>query len=190
MVGIDEVGRGCWAGPLLVVAARKAGPLPRGLKDSKLLSRLQREAIFEKLVLSCQFGGGWVTSPEIDKLGLAEALRVGVLRSLNALGVAPSEQIIMDGNVNYISTAYLNAECIINADNSVPIVSAASVYAKVLRDRFMTKLALKYPKYGFENHVGYGTATHMAALKEHGVIDGIHRKSYKPVRRILEVGQR
>jgi ribonuclease HII len=190
MVGVDEVGRGCWAGPLLVVAARKVKPLPSGLNDSKLLSRLQRETIFEKLVISCQFGEGWVTPVEIDEIGLADALRIGVIRSLNAIKVSANEKIIMDGNVNYVPVRYTKSRCAINADSTVPIVSAASVCAKVLRDRFMIELVQKYPKYGFEKHVGYGTTTHSAALKEHGVIDGIHRKSYKPVKKILEASQR
>jgi ribonuclease HII len=189
MVGVDEVGRGCWAGPLLVVAARKTKPLPSSLKDSKLLSRIQREVLFEKLILSCQFGEGWVTSVEIDNLGLAGALRVGVARSLLALGVGENEQIIMDGKVNYISKTYTNVKCLVRADVAVPSVSAASVYAKVLRDLFMIKLAKKHPEYGFERHVGYGTAGHSVALKQYGIIDGVHRKSYKPIRKILGVNQ-
>jgi ribonuclease HII len=185
MIGIDEVGRGCWAGPLLVVSARKIKPLPKELKDSKLLSRTKREAMFEKLILSCQFGEGWVTVSEIDKLGLAEALKRGVARSLSELDTELNEQIIMDGSVNYAPVKFTKSKCIINADNSVPIVSAASVYAKVLRDRYMTRLARKYPKYRFEKHVGYGTSAHISALKHYGVIDGIHRKSYKPIRAVL-----
>lgn len=188
LVGIDEVGRGAWAGPLLVVAARKNRPLPKSLKDSKSLSRAQREDFFEYLINACQFGEGWVTVREIDSYGLAKALRIGVARSLEALNAALDEQIIMDGKVNYVSGKYTKVKCIINADVTVPLVSAASIYAKVLRDKRMIKLAKKYPKYGFDRHVGYGTATHSAALIKHGVIDGVHRKSYKPVRKILEVG--
>lgn len=187
MVGIDEVGRGCWAGPLLVVAARRVEALPKGLKDSKQLSRMQREAIFEELLISCQFGEGWVTSDEIDKNGLAKALRIGVSRSLKALAVRNDEQIVMDGQVNYMPKEYINIQCVVGADSSVPIVSCASIYAKVLRDRHMIKIAKTYPEYGFEKHVGYGTTTHVEALRQFGAIDGLHRKSYKPVKKIIEV---
>jgi ribonuclease HII len=188
MVGIDEVGRGCWAGPMLVVAARKTKLLPKDLKDSKLLSRAQREKIFEHLLGSCQFGEGWVSSKEIDEMGLADAMRMGMTRSIGALDVPYNERIIMDGKVNYAPSEYTEVECVINADVTVPLVSAASVYAKVLRDRYMIKLAEKYPKYGFELHVGYGTATHKSALEKHGVLDGVHRKSYKPIRKIVGAG--
>lgn len=188
MVGIDEVGRGCWAGPLLVVAARQTKSLPKGLKDSKQLSRAKREEIFEALTLSCQFGEGWASVREIDKLGLAGALRIGVTRSLEALGAEIDESIIMDGSVNYVPAEYTKAKCVINADASVPLVSAASVYAKVLRDSYMIKLAKKYPEYGFEKHVGYGTVAHNASLRKYGIINGVHRKSYKPVKTILGVG--
>jgi ribonuclease HII len=92
----------------------------------------------------------------------------------------------MDGSVNYVPARYTKSNCIINADVTVPIVSAASVYAKVLRDRYMIQLAKKYPIYSFERHVGYGTAIHRAALVKHGSIDGLHRKSYKPVMKMIE----
>jgi ribonuclease HII len=181
MVGVDEVGRGCWAGPLLVVAARAKSELPEGLKDSKLLSRKQRTKILELLSISCDFGEGWVRTIEIDKLGLAKALRLGVRRALVKLQVGATEEIIMDGKVNYLPKKFINGVAVVNADNLVPIVSASSIYAKVTRDNFMAKLATKHPLYSFEKHVGYGTKEHQQALNLYGLVNGVHRQSYSPI---------
>lgn len=183
-IGIDEVGRGCWAGPLLVVAARATGPLPQGLTDSKLLSKAQREAFLPDIVASCELGEGWVQSEEIDQVGLAGAMRIGVSRALIMLGARFEDSIILDGNINYCPKEFVNATPVIKADALHPIVSAASVYAKVMRDAHMVRLAQFHPFYGFEKHVGYGTALHQAALKIHGV-SKIHRKSYKPIQAFL-----
>jgi ribonuclease HII len=184
IVGVDEVGRGCWAGPLLVVAARSAGKLPAELKDSKLMTKRQREEILNTLSISCQFGEGWVRASEIDKYGLAPALRLGVKRALVNLGAEITEEIIMDGKVSYLPKKFINGRCLVNADNLVPVVSAASVYAKVSRDNFMAKLALRYPAYSFEKHVGYGTKAHIEALNTHGLIKYVHRTSYSPIAKL------
>jgi ribonuclease HII len=179
MIGIDEVGRGCWAGPLLVVAARRTGRLPKGLTDSKLLTALQREKLYQALEGTCQFGEGWVTPPEIDAAGLTAAMRLGVQRALVAINAEASEQIIMDGLINYADPAFVSVHCRVKADLSVPLVSAASIYAKVTRDRYMRSLS-EYPQYGFDKHVGYGTALHRAMLELHGLTP-LHRRSFKPL---------
>jgi ribonuclease HII len=181
MVGVDEVGRGCWAGPLLVVAARAKSQLPEGLKDSKLLTKEQRTKILNKLSISCEFGEGWVKASEIDRYGLAQSLRLGVRRALVQLQSEIGEEIIMDGKVNYLPKKFIKGYCQVDADNLVPIVSAASVYAKVTRDKYMAKLAEKYPLYNFEKHVGYGTLEHRLALKTYGIIKNVHRLSYRPI---------
>lgn len=183
-VGVDEVGRGAWAGPLLVVAARGRANLPASIRDSKLLTEKQRLKILDLLSNSCEFGEGWVGVEEINKIGLAGSLRLGVARALDALSVLPAEKIILDGKINYCSTKFINARCLVKADVSIPIVSAASIYAKVLRDKFMHKLALKHPGYMFENHVGYGTKAHQVALKRYGIIDGVHRLAYRPIQKL------
>lgn len=183
-VGIDEVGRGCWAGPLLVVAARSKGLLPEGLADSKLLSKKQRESLFDAIKSTCDLGEGWVQPEEIDELGLTRAMKLGVSRALMALGVSPNDAIIMDGLINYCPDEFENVEAIAKADQTEPIVSAASIYAKVTRDNHMMRAAQFHPFYGFEKHVGYGTALHQNALKVHGV-SKIHRRSYKPVAAFL-----
>ncbi len=184
MIGIDEVGRGCWAGPLLVVAARQHCELPLGLRDSKQLSARKRQQFTEEIKQSCDLGLGWVKEAEIDKLGLAGAMRLGVKRALDELGALNDERIIMDGSVNYCSDNYTHVECVVKADDQFPIVSAASIYAKVLRDDYMAGIATQHPNYGFEKHVGYGTQAHLEAIQQFGVLP-IHRKSYKPIQRLL-----
>lgn len=189
MIGIDEVGRGAWAGPLLVVAARQIGQLPAGLRDSKLLKRRQRQAILIKLRKSCKFGEGWVTAAEIDRIGLAAALRLGVNRALLGLRADHADEIVLDGAVNYVQTTYKNARCQVRADVQVPVVSAASVYAKVKRDRYMMVLDKKHPAYGFAAHVGYGTKAHSTALLEFGVLKDVHRLSFRPISSLRRVVQ-
>lgn len=184
MIGIDEVGRGCWAGPLLVVAARQNGTLPAGLADSKVLPKTKRTALLPLIEASCQLGEGWVEPAEIDAVGLTAAMQLAVARALGSLGAQPSEAIIMDGSFNYCAPEFTNVTCVIKADAEHPIVSAASIYAKVKRDQLMTDLATNVPGYGFEKHVGYGTKLHIEALQKLGV-SSHHRKSYKPVQALL-----
>ncbi len=184
IVGIDEVGRGCWAGPLLVVAARQINQLPTTLKDSKLLTKKKRELLYYDIEIACDIGEGWVEPAEIDKLGLTNAMFLAVKRALSMLNASHDETIIMDGNINYCPQDFKNVSCIIKADSLHPIVSAASVYAKVKRDRFMTDIAKKYPDYQFQKHVGYGTKLHNDLLKKFGV-SPIHRLSYKPIQSLL-----
>ena len=168
----------------MVVAARAKTQLPNGLRDSKLLSRKQRLEILNKLSISCDFGEGWIKAVEIDRHGLAKALRLGVRRALRAVNAQIDEEIIMDGKVNYIPKKFKNVNCVVDADNLVPIVSAASIYAKVSRDNFMFRLAQGHPSYNFENHVGYGTKQHLKAITHLGVIRFVHRRSYTPISRL------
>lgn len=184
MIGIDEVGRGCLAGPLLVVAARQKGVLPTGLADSKVLSRAQREQLFLQLGDACEFGEGWVKATEIDRIGLTKAMKLGVKRALRAINVPVDEKIIMDGKLNYFPARFKSAVCLVDADALVPLVSAASVYAKVRRDRFMIELAKRHPDYHFDSHVGYGTKKHLDALRRFGSLKHVHRQYYAPVKAV------
>ncbi len=181
MIGVDEVGRGSWAGPLLVVAARQISNLPAGVTDSKLLTKFRREALIEDIESSCQLGEGWVQPEEIDEYGLAQAMRIGVSRALLMIGASWDESIIMDGNINYCPAEFKSVECQVGGDILHPIVGAASVYAKVRRDKHMISLAKLYPIYGFDKNVGYGTRLHQLMLRVHGPCQ-IHRRSYKPVK--------
>jgi ribonuclease HII len=186
MIGIDEVGRGAWAGPLLVVAARVKPhlELPEGLTDSKLLTKMQKDLFYEQLKITCEFGEGWVEVNEIDEMGLSPALKLGAMRAIADLGDVENEEICIDGTVNFLADSFPKSFTKIKADITEPIVSAASVYAKVLRDRKMVKLHYEMPEYGFKDHVGYGTQAHIAALKVYG-ISIYHRKSFKPIMDLL-----
>lgn len=186
MIGIDEVGRGAWAGPLLVVAARQISILPDGLKDSKILTKKRREILAPKISLACEIGEGWVLPSEIDALGLAGAMELAVNRALASITARPNEEIIMDGLINYCPNQYVNVSCFAAADNAFPIVSAASIYAKVRRDTHMVTLTEPYKKYAFDKHVGYGTKLHMEKLKAYGVSD-IHRLSFEPVKKFANL---
>jgi ribonuclease HII len=180
MIGIDEVGRGCWAGPLLVVAMRQTSEIPPHVTDSKLLSKSRREAIFDELSTYGTYGEGWVTPHEIDEIGLSGGMKLGVARALEAIKAQLTEQIIMDGSVNYCGERFSNVLTVIKADLHHPCVSAASIYAKVRRDTFMAEQSSNYPEYDFASHVGYGTQAHQRALEKYGP-SPLHRLSYKPV---------
>jgi ribonuclease HII len=179
IVGIDEVGRGCWAGPLAAGAVLLRRSIP-GLKDSKQLSREQREkldVIIRKQALA--FGVGWAEASEIDALGMTAAIKLAMERALDCIKIDYKE-VVIDGSLNFLRDNP-KVRSLTKADLFIPAVSAASIIAKVARDNFMAELAAKYPGYGFERHVGYGTAIHSAALNQLGVSD-IHRKSFKPIR--------
>lgn len=188
MIGVDEVGRGAWAGPLLVVAARQHKPLPHGVADSKILTRLRREILYDELKKVCDFGEGWVMPAEIDQLGLGEAMRLGTARALHALGADKSDKIVMDGSVNYCGVDFYRSSAVIDADALFPVVSAASIYAKVLRDSYMMQLPPRYKAYAFDRHVGYGTKLHIERLRQYGVSD-IHRRSYAPIKKLLRLSR-
>lgn len=183
VVGIDEVGRGCWAGPLVAGAVGLVNPV-LGLKDSKKLSKLQRDRLSQQIVDSgAAIGLGWVSVAEIDKLGLTAAVRLAMERALAGVAMAYDE-VIVDGNFNFLAHLPSTRE-LIRADDTVPAVSAASIVAKVARDNYMIDLANTYPGYGFEAHVGYGTALHQAGLQELGV-SAVHRRSFKPIKALLQ----
>lgn len=182
IVGIDEVGRGCWAGPLVAAAVALREPIT-GVKDSKKLSKLQRDRLAIEIKLrAVAFGIGWVTPAELDTIGMTAAVGLAMQRALDQIEVQ-YEQLIIDGAINYFPNDS-RAQALIKADDSVPAVSAASIIAKVARDDYMSHLATTYPLYGFEKHVGYGTALHAEMLKLHGIC-AIHRRSFKPIQALL-----
>ncbi len=182
IVGIDEVGRGCWAGPLVAGAVILKNPID-GIKDSKKLSKSQREKLTLQIKAEAvAIGIGWVWPDEVDAIGVTAAIKRAMQLALDQIG-GSYDQVIIDGHLNFLRENPKTI-AVVKADDSVPSVSAASIVAKVARDNYMAEIAAKYPEYGFEKHVGYGTTLHIQKLKLHGVSE-IHRKSYKPIRALL-----
>ena len=180
ILGIDEVGRGPWAGPLLVCACILHEPIP-DLTDSKKLTPKKREELEPIIKQKSSYGFGWISAKELDKLGLSDALRAATREAVKNIKV-PFHEIIIDGTINFLSNTPLekHVTTLAKADLLVPEVSAASILAKVARDKYMIEIATKYPNYHFEKHVGYGTALHKKALELHGPCPE-HRTSFKPI---------
>jgi len=184
IVGIDEVGRGCLAGPVVASAVLLDDATSKILKrmhltDSKCMSKKQRENAYDNIIkYALAYGIGWSSPQDIDNYGLTHAISLAMQQALDS--IAPEYRtVIIDGNYNFLPS---NVKVItkIKADTTEISVSAASILAKVARDRFMEEQAAIYPQYGFEKHVGYGTKQHLSALKTHGP-SCIHRFSVKPV---------
>lgn len=183
IVGIDEVGRGCWAGPLVAGAVILDKPID-GLKDSKLLSKKERERlaiIINEKALAV--GLGWVEAATIDAQGLNVATGLAMKQALDHIKL-DYDQVIIDGNYNFLKDNPKSVS-LIKADQTIDAVSAASIIAKVARDQYMANQAAQYPNYGFEKHVGYGTKLHLERLKLYGV-SSLHRRSFKPVSSLLQ----
>ncbi|HVC36152.1 MAG TPA: ribonuclease HII [Candidatus Dormibacteraeota bacterium] len=182
-VGIDEVGRGCWAGPLVAGAVILNQPID-GLKDSKKLSANQRQQLAKTIHSEAGIAAlGWVTAKEIDSLGLTKAVSLAMQRAIDQIQM-DYQEIIIDGNYNFLFPNP-KSRTIIKADCLVAEVSAASIIAKVARDQYMSQVAKKYPNYGFEKHVGYGTDLHRERLQKYGPCDQ-HRRSFKPIQLMLD----
>jgi len=187
ILGIDEVGRGPWAGPLVVGAVVLGDAAIEGLTDSKKLSAKRRDQL--DILIREQAAGwglGWVHAEELDQLGLAESLRVATIRAVEAVHT-PYSEIIIDGTINFLKETAKGkyVTTLAKADLLIPSVSAASIIAKVARDAFMAEQAAVYPGYGFEKHVGYGTALHRNAIDALGITP-LHRKSFAPIAKIVD----
>ncbi len=176
MIGIDEVGRGSWAGPLVVCAARLRGTID-GLADSKALSAKKRLELLPIIMDNADLGFGWISADEIDDIGLSAALKQATAIAMLEIGVHTQEEIIIDGNVSFVPS-YKPVRLVPKADTKIPAVSAASIAAKVVRDARMNDLAQHYPEYGFMSHVGYGTQQHREAIIRYGRTP-LHRNSFR-----------
>ncbi len=183
VVGVDEVGRGCLAGPVCVAAVALDAIIP-GLKDSKKLSPLKRQAFARQIKYDARaIGIGWAPHSYIDQFGLTAALAWAAKKALLSTA-QPIETVLLDGNHNYIGDP--RVKTIINGDDLEPSISAASIIAKVARDAYMARISMLYPNYGFERHVGYGTVVHKAALFAHGPC-ALHRMSFLPLQGLSRV---
>jgi len=185
ILGIDEVGRGSWAGPLVVGAVVLGGAQIEGLTDSKKLTKSQRVRLeVEIRQKAAGFGLGWVAADELDKIGLSQALVEATKRAVEQVRTYYDE-IIIDGTVNFLKGTNKGkyVTTMKKADLLIPAVSAASILAKVARDDYMTQQAKTNPGYGFERHVGYGTAKHSAAINELGITP-LHRLSFAPIKKM------
>lgn len=182
ILGIDEVGRGPWAGPLVVGAVVLGGESIDGLTDSKKLSKKRRDEL-DVLIRerAAGYGLGWVHANEIDEIGLSEALRLATKRAVEQVQTSYHE-IIIDGTINFLTgtTKGQYVTTMPKADLLVPSVSAASIIAKVARDNYMAEQDSIYEGYKFASHVGYGTAVHRAAIESRGVTP-LHRLSFAPL---------
>jgi ribonuclease HII len=184
ILGIDEVGRGPWAGPLVVGAVVLGEVIIDGLTDSKKLSRKQRERLdIEIREKAAGFGLGWVEAAMIDEIGLSQALVLATKKAVEQIKI-PYQEIIIDGTINYLSSTNKGkyVKTMKKADLLIPSVSAASIIAKVARDNFMFLQDDIYPGYDFKSHVGYGTLAHITAIEKLGVTP-LHRLSFAPLQK-------
>ena len=189
ILGFDEVGRGSWAGPLVVGACiLPDGCQIEGLTDSKKLTAKRRLALEPEIqARALDFGLGWVEADEIDQIGISQALKLAAQRALTELDkqlLAEVEQIIVDGISDFVGDVRVST--MKQADLLIPSVSAAAILAKVARDRHMVELSMdtRYAQYGFEKHVGYGTKAHHQVILDYGVSDQ-HRRSFRPMSELV-----
>ena len=186
IVGIDEVGRGPIAGPVTVCTCVVPNNFDfekfEGIKDSKKLSPKKRQEWFAKIsdLKSCgelDFTFSSVSAKEIDEIGIAPAIKKALNKSLEKLALNPLLTTVkLDGSLK-APKEFIFQETIIKGDEKIPIISAASIVAKVTRDKYMTEQSEIYPLYGFEKHKGYGTVEHYKSIHKHG-ISPLHRKSF------------
>ncbi|NLC28267.1 MAG: ribonuclease HII [Campylobacteraceae bacterium] len=161
LCGIDEAGRGCLAGPL-VVAGCVLYETVNSLDDSKALSPKRRDELFKAIKNNAKFTLVWFSHKRVDEWGLSKCLEMAILRIQKEF---KEYEILMDGNCSF---GVKNIKTLVKADALIPQVSAASILAKVARDRYMLRMSERYPNYGFSSHKGYGAKKHIDAIKLHG----------------------
>jgi ribonuclease HII len=187
IAGVDEAGRGPLAGPVVAAAVILDDLAPiKGLADSKQLTPARRERLYDEIrakALCCSIAQASVE--EIDRLNILQATLLAMQRAVQGLRLKP-HKVLVDGN--RLPALDVLAEAIVSGDALVPAISAASIVAKVTRDRLLLELHQRHPDYGFDRHKGYGTALHMQALQTHGAL-AEHRRSFAPVARALAAAQ-
>lgn len=183
VAGIDEAGRGPLAGPVVAAAVwLDPAAIPKGLNDSKVLSASRREALWEELHAVADIGIGMASVEEIDRINILRATELAMIRAAADLRTAP-DYLLIDGN-RWPAEMNRRGETIVGGDGRVLSIAAASIVAKVRRDRVMVDLAQQHPGYGWERNHGYPTKEHKLALRNLGVTPH-HRRSFKPVHNML-----
>lgn len=183
ILGLDEAGRGCWAGPLVVAGCI----LPQGYKndeinDSKKLSAKKRERLFDEIIKSAvAYNIKFISAVDVDKFNPKQASINGMYDVFNSIKPIPDVVLI---DAEKIPNIKVKTESIIKGDAKSISIAAASILAKVARDRYMTSIAYKFPEYDFDLNKGYGTIKHLKALKKYGAIKNFHRFSYRPIKEI------
>jgi ribonuclease HII len=170
LCGIDEAGRGPWAGPMLIAGVKLHKAIPE-LNDSKKLSQSKREILYDKIVKNSSYHIVSVDNHTIDKLGLSACLKNAIVEIMQNID---ADEYLMDGNTSF---GIDNLAHKIKADSTIKEVSAASILAKVTRDRYIVNISKDYPNYHFDKHKGYGTKLHKNAIIKYGFCS-IHRLSY------------
>lgn len=183
IAGVDEAGRGPWAGPVVAAAVilDKNTPI-RGITDSKKLAKVRRERLYHSIQQTAIVGVGLATVEEIDSLNILSATLLAMTRALEALTIKPAA-VLVDGNK--APKLAIPAKPIVRGDALSLSIAAASIIAKVTRDQIMKELADAHPEYGWDRNAGYGTAEHQAGLLNHGPTCH-HRRTFAPVRNALE----
>ncbi|MEY3872243.1 MAG: hypothetical protein RLZZ296_1238 [Pseudomonadota bacterium] len=184
VAGVDEAGRGPLMGPVVAAAVILDDLHPiKGLADSKVLTALRRDKLYDEIrAKALCFSIAQATVEEIDEINILQATMLAMKRAVEGLRLKPAK-VLVDGN--RIPTLVIVAEAIVGGDALVPAISAASILAKVWRDRWCQEFHLEYPQYGFATHKGYGTAEHLAALRAHGACPQ-HRRTFRPVAEVLK----
>lgn len=183
VAGVDEAGRGPLAGPVVAAAVilDELNPI-KGLADSKILTALRREKLFDEIrAKALCFSIAEASVEEIEQLNILQATLLAMRRAVEGLRLKPNK-VLVDGN--RLPVLDMLAEAIVKGDATVPAISAASILAKVHRDRWCAEYDQEFPQYGFAKHKGYGTAEHLAALRAHGACPQ-HRKTFRPVTEVL-----
>ena len=183
IIGVDEVGRGPLAGPVTAAAVILNDNISLDkINDSKKLSSLQRESIFNQIIINSKCAIGFATVSEIDKLNILQASLLAMKRSVESLKEKKAI-ILIDGKFSNDKNNE-NIKTFIKGVQLYPSIAAASIIAKVVRDRYMTLMSEKYQNYGWDKNAGYGTKKHILAIKEYGITPA-HRKSFAPIHNML-----
>jgi ribonuclease HII len=178
IAGVDEAGRGPLAGPVVAAAVILGGNRINGLRDSKKVPAQEREELYRQILLYSRVGTGIVGAKEIDAINILNAAKKAMFDAVSALGVIPELLLVDALIIPAVSSRQLP---IIKGDDKSACIAAASIIAKVTRDRIMLQYHAEYPRYGFNNHKGYATKEHLDKLREYGPCP-IHRRSFEPVR--------